>query len=304
MLADHPEICMSQPKELNYFNWHFDKGQHWYERHFAQPERPIRGELSPRYMEDPRVCQRIANSYPSMKLLVVLRDPYQRALSHLAMDVQNAEGGVSRVPLDRWQEYARKDAKYVGRSLYHQLLAPFFRAFPREQITVLYYEDLQSDFRSFLRSLYRSVGADDTHVPAAAQRKTNQSQDYRSVLLFRVLRAASRCCNAIPLTRWAMDMLYRRTFLRERVIELLMVNAGRPRFDFQQVFGADEANQIAADVQQLHSDLGLTLPAAWHLPSATGAPPFAVAETGENRLRAEKGERLPGDYLPSQPLPA
>jgi hypothetical protein len=268
MLDDHPQVCMSQPKELNYFNCNYTKGQAWYERHFARPDLPIRGEISPRYMQDPLVCERIAQSYPSTKLLVILRNPYERALSHVAMDLQNALGGVSRVPLEAWREFAQREGKYVSRSMYHHLLKPFFGTFSQAQIAVLYYEDLQADFRAFLRSLYRSVGADEAHVPVAAESRANQTQDYRSVLLFRILRFASRCCKATPLTRWGMETLYRKTSIRERVLESLMFDAGRPRFDFQQVFGAREVERLAADIERLHSELGLIIPTCWPVSSA------------------------------------
>jgi hypothetical protein len=262
-LDAHPEVGMSQPKELNYFNLNYERGPGWYREQFPRPERRIQGEISPWYMDDPRVCPRLAADCPQVRLLAVLRDPYERALSHLAMEVQNATGGVSRARPADWRRLAASDDKYVRRSLYAAGLRPYFEAFPRERITVLFYEDLKRDAGRFAAALYRAVGADPAFVPPTVGQTTNKTQDYRWPRLFFGLRRVSRACKGWGPTRGVLEAVYRRTRLREQLLDWLMVDAGRPAVQFDDVFSAADAARIAADRCRLASELGLALPATW-----------------------------------------
>lgn len=267
-LDEHPEVCMSQPKELNYFNSHYERGASWYQRHFAQPERRVQGEISPHYMDAPAVCQRIAKDYPAATILVVLRNPYERAMSHLAMDVQNKLGGVSKIPLERWREVCQADEKFIRRSLYHRALSPYFEHFAREQIAVLYYEDLQHDAGAFARRLYEAVGANPDFSPSTTNQVSNKTQDYWSPALFRTMRMISRGLRAFPPTRLGLEVVYRKTRLRENTIEWLMTDADRPRLPFEAVFGVAATRRIAEDRALLVSDLRLQPPPAWSLAKA------------------------------------
>jgi hypothetical protein len=81
----HPEVRGSLTKEVHFFDAHFDKGVEWYSGMFpgsSSKSRIIRGEASPAYIFHPASVRRIAETLPDPRLIVVLRDPVQRALSH------------------------------------------------------------------------------------------------------------------------------------------------------------------------------------------------------------------------------
>ena len=60
ILEDHPDVFVSQPKELDFFTNYFNRGYTWYERHFngAGSAKAI-GEVSPSYFCDPLAPERI-----------------------------------------------------------------------------------------------------------------------------------------------------------------------------------------------------------------------------------------------------
>ena len=267
-LNEHPQVCMGRPKEINYFNYYHDRGEAWYRRHFHRPERAVLGEISPKYMADPRVCDRLAADYPDVRILAVLRNPLDRAVSHVAMDLQNAKGGVSKLPAVAWREQAGRERKYVARSLYYRALKPYFDSFPREQIRVLFFDDLRANPAKFVARLFESAGADPLFLPSPTQSVSNKTQDYRSPLLFKTLRLVSRCGNRLPLVRRGMELIYRRTTLRERVLSRLMVDAGRPNVLFADVFGPRELETITHDVEQLRCQLNVASPSDWRLSRA------------------------------------
>src|SRR5207244_9201435 len=81
----HPDIAMSKTKELNFFveerNW--QRGVAWYEREFSDSA-PVRGEASPHYTAFPRyrgVAGRMARVVPEARLVYLVRDPIDRAIS-------------------------------------------------------------------------------------------------------------------------------------------------------------------------------------------------------------------------------
>ena len=262
MLNEHPAVCMSQPKELNYFNLddQFAQGDAWYRKHFALPT-TCTGEISPLYMDDDRVASRIRETYPDAKLLVMLRNPFDRAISHLFHDASVIYGKVAELTTEELQTLAHKDDKYIRRSSYASALRPFFDAFPKEQIGVYFFADVRLDGLNLAQQLYRFVGVDNSFVPEQFNEKVNDSQDLRPGA--GVVMAASRVAKAFPPTRLAMNWIYRRTTLREKVIRWVMVDKGRPTIGFEDVFSAEDTVRLTEELEQLRDQLPENLPAAW-----------------------------------------
>jgi len=81
----HPEIKGSLTKEVHFFDANYDRGVDWYSGMFPRPSgrsKTILGEASPAYIFHPDGVRRIAETVPDVRLIVILRDPVQRALSH------------------------------------------------------------------------------------------------------------------------------------------------------------------------------------------------------------------------------
>jgi len=67
-------------KELHFFDLNFDKGINWYESHFKYNK--INGEKTPNYMNKKIYIDRIKKHYPNTKIIIILRNPILRAISH------------------------------------------------------------------------------------------------------------------------------------------------------------------------------------------------------------------------------
>src|SRR5687767_9665111 len=84
-LRRHPEVFMSVPKEIRFFdadeNW--AKGVDWYLDHFNNSQNyKARGEFSPSYLSHPVSAERIKSVLGTVKILVSLRNPATRFISH------------------------------------------------------------------------------------------------------------------------------------------------------------------------------------------------------------------------------
>jgi hypothetical protein len=94
-LSQHPDIRLPKRKELHFFDLQYSNGIDWYERLFPRKKiikRQITGEASPFYLFHPLVPERVFNHYPNIRLIVLLRNPVDRAYSHFHMERnRNAE---------------------------------------------------------------------------------------------------------------------------------------------------------------------------------------------------------------------
>lgn len=262
-LNAHPNIEMSQPKELNFFNLQFDKGNDWYQQHFRQSPDCLQGEISPWYMDDENCAERMAAGCPNARLLVMLRDPFERAFSHLLHDAQNTYGGIADLTAEQLRSLASKSDDYVRRSCYSQCLKPFCQHFDHRQIHVEFYDAVKSQPQQTIQRVYRFLRVDADFAPEDCDRAVNKSQDYRSVVLHRMASTVSQTAQAFPVTRDIMNWIHRRTTWREKAIELLMVDSGRPQLSAVEVFSDRQLNQMAEDENQLSALLQIPLPESW-----------------------------------------
>jgi hypothetical protein len=187
----HPEIAMSRPKELDFFvdgelqfgaecafdredlrvegtfdaNW--SKGLGWYERHFS-PEAPVRGEASPSYTAPwyPDVAARMALLLPEAKLVFLVRDPVERAVSNYQH--QHALGRERRT-ID--QALGNVRGPYAVRSLYGLAIELFLERFPRESVLVATQEELRHRRRETVQAVYRFAGVDDSFWSPEVERE-------------------------------------------------------------------------------------------------------------------------------------
>ena len=99
-LKEHPQICMSEKKEVHYFDLNYHKSLQWYESHFKDCQnKKVKtiGEASPFYMYLREVPERIDETLPDVKLIFILRNPVDRAYSHYWHEVKL---GVEYLPFE------------------------------------------------------------------------------------------------------------------------------------------------------------------------------------------------------------
>lgn len=89
-LIQHPKIKSTLLKEVHYFDLNYHKPISWYETFFPlkKNDDSITGEASPYYMFHPLALQRIAKHNPDVKIILLLRDPVKRAISHYYHEVR------------------------------------------------------------------------------------------------------------------------------------------------------------------------------------------------------------------------
>ena len=170
----HPEVSDNTQKEFNFFNkpYNYEKGIEYYFSIFSQhPPNKVKGEFTPSYMLSPQVASLIYKDLPHVKLIACLRNPVDRAYSDYRYNIQ--EGGRFKI-YKSFEETLKKDKDFIERGFYYKQLKPYFDLFPRDNILVVFFEDLKKNPREFIQQIYKFLGLKDLNfVPSLVDRKTS-----------------------------------------------------------------------------------------------------------------------------------
>jgi hypothetical protein len=172
VLASHPRIWVPRRHELHYFDRNFERGEGWYGGFFPRPSERDRyaavGEVTPHYLYDARCAERISAVPSVRKLILLLRDPVDRAWSHywFRVRIENYEGSFEEFLEDR------PEARTWG--LYGRHLQKYLSLFPEENLLVLVYEKVFEDLPEALERLAAFLEVDAGGFSAdVARRRIN-----------------------------------------------------------------------------------------------------------------------------------
>jgi hypothetical protein len=173
-LIARPGVGPAMVKELHYFDKKFNKGLLWYRAHFpssiqkysyqfTHKQAFVTGEASAYYLFHPHVPTRVSMVLPHVKLIVMLRNPVDRAYSQYNFEV---DLGRETLPfeeaLDREGERISREREkmiadegyvsfdysrysYLARGIYVDQLQTWMSLFPKEQFLILKSEDFYAD---------------------------------------------------------------------------------------------------------------------------------------------------------------
>ena len=178
-LSDHPSVYFPYLKEPNYFlfeggcpeftgpgdekiNRLAVKGLDAYRDLYKRaPDGAVRGDASTTYLFDPDVAERIAARRPDAKIVILLRNPIDRAYSafnHLRRD--------GREPLDDFEQALEAEDeraelgweplwRYLAGSMYAAQVEQYLEHFPRGAMYIDFFEHLVVSEEEVLRGLCR-----------------------------------------------------------------------------------------------------------------------------------------------------
>lgn len=182
---------MGNPKEIHFFDQNYERGIDWYLRHFpGSDDSKAVGEATPAYIYFPNVAERIAATLPDVKILVLLRDPVERAYSHywhnksVGRERLDFAEAIASEPqrLARSRDH-RSRYSYLDRGRYGEQLANLLRYLPLEQVLVQTFDEITAEPDTVYRRTCRFLGVSDDYTPPNLGQVTNAFVEYRSPLL-------------------------------------------------------------------------------------------------------------------------
>ena len=171
MLVEHP--CVVRPsfaKGIGYFDLNYGRGERWYRGHFpmraaaarrtGKSGSPMTFESSGYYLYHPLAAQRIGAQLPEVKVVVLVRDPVERAFSahahelargfesepfERAIELEPAriEGEEARLITDpEYVSYNHRHFSYLARGRYAEQIQRYYDALGRERVMIIDAQDL------------------------------------------------------------------------------------------------------------------------------------------------------------------
>lgn len=184
-LGQHPQILKGSRKEVHFFDQYYSYGLDWYLEQFPEcTPGYITGEASPFYMAHPLAAARIAKHCPDIRLIALLRNPADRAISHYHQEVRrkketlplqealDAEESRTRADWDalaagqllvhsRAQQYS-----YRQRGHYAEQLTLYLQQFPRQNIQIYNSEFFFQQPERLLPDVFGFLGVETSFMPA------------------------------------------------------------------------------------------------------------------------------------------
>lgn len=187
-LIQHPNILPSSRKEVHYFDYYHHKGLKWYKSHFPLKEEAdrrakeingtvITGESTPYYFAHPLAAARAKALLPNARLLIMLRNPIERAISSYNNQVRlgieklptfeaavraeatRIEGHEARLKSDpSYSSYEHKYFAYIRRGEYADQLEQWLQHYPIEQFTILQSEKFFADAAPCFKEVINALG--------------------------------------------------------------------------------------------------------------------------------------------------
>lgn len=192
-LEEHPQIFMSPQKEPRFFALEGEKIDfrgpgamtrfryvtdiETYRLLFKNVSNELAiGEASTWYLYIPKAAKGIRHYLPNVKLIVMLRDPVQRAYSNfLGLRREGVE------PLEDFTEamVAEKERMennwsptwhYQQKGFYYNQLKRYFELFEKSQIRIYLYEDLKANSTNVVQDIFGFLSVDDAFVADTSQK--------------------------------------------------------------------------------------------------------------------------------------
>lgn len=183
----HPAITHAATKEVQYFTRYFKRGKLWYRSNFPTNlsrhyfykktnQRLLSGEATPEYIFFPTVPSIMKEILPNVKLIVILRNPIDRAYSHYhhnlrrnreplsfekAIEVEEERCGWERKQLIKNPYFIANSYShysYLARGIYADQLENWFKHYDRKNFLVLTMDDLRKNPQRVLNQVFDFLG--------------------------------------------------------------------------------------------------------------------------------------------------
>lgn len=173
-LSEHPQINTPRAlKEVHFFDNEdaFAAGRPDYGAYESlfrcDAHATVRMEATPIYMYWLPAVARLAEYNPETKLILILRDPVERAISQWEMEFsRGTEPEVFEIAIEREREYLNRGEQhrvrsYIDRGFYGVQIRRLLRYFPREHMLLLKRDELLTEHQKTLRRVYDFLGVEE-----------------------------------------------------------------------------------------------------------------------------------------------
>ena len=190
-ICEHPSVVEAAYDEIGYFDSNYHLGENWYRSMFPTQKimnkiredtgYSITGEDTPFYFWKKEVAERILSDMPETKLIVILRNPVDRAYSNYNLAVrENNEKLTFEEAIDEEMEFLSKNSfrdtvdrfrSYLTKGMYVNQIKPWLDVFSREQLHFLSTEQMKNEPCETLDLVFKFLSVPSYDIKNLQERK-------------------------------------------------------------------------------------------------------------------------------------
>ncbi|WP_163329256.1 sulfotransferase family protein [Desulfurobacterium thermolithotrophum] len=230
-LKQHPEIYLSPIKETNFFAKDIDISKFtddykrtmlidlenyfskekleeipiaivnkysYYEKLFQNvTNEKVIGEISNSYLYSKVAAKEIYKFNPHAKIIMILRNPVDRAYSHYIMNVREGYEVKQNFIEEIYEDFNKKEKGwgvshlYIELGLYYEQVKRYLETFPEENIKIIYYEDYSNDVANTVKNIFEFLNV-NKEVDINFNIKANQGLKPKNQFVNKVLFSIAR----------------------------------------------------------------------------------------------------------------
>lgn len=175
-LNQHQDICMSLIKEPNYFSSEelndqglyykakvISKLESYHKIFLKEKDHQLLGEASVSYLFYQNVPLKIYKYNPNAKIIIILRNPIERAHSHYLMDYRL---GHTKISLDSIlndssvKDHALLYQQYIELGFYYNQVKRYIDVFGHNNVCVMLYDKLKENNEQLTNNILRFLNVD------------------------------------------------------------------------------------------------------------------------------------------------
>lgn len=257
VLIRHPQIFMTEAKDLYFFDRYYDRGLDWYVSQFsaAKPEHTVVGEVCQHYLFSPDAPKRLHDCLPQVRLMVTLREPAARAFSSYLY--QSKHGVVS----GSFRETLEDRESLLNPSRYASHLKRYLQYFDRSAIYVGLFDDLSKDPQGFIDPLLAWLDVEPMTLDEELVKARLPASSARSTALARTIRDTADWARR----RNAAGVVGRikRSPLVHKALYKPMGGSGEPKPTMSAEDAQFVRDRLDCEIAELEELLGLDLRTRW-----------------------------------------
>ena len=187
-LKNHSKICIGSRREIHFFDRNYEKGINWYKNNFLNENKDLLTfECTPDYLHHPHSAKRIKLITPNSKLIILLRNPIERAIPNYKHNISLGKyknyQSIEEI-IDKEEEHIKEEKnimkfnnnyysrkfKYLSlldRGIYHKQLNKYFNEFDKSQIHILFSENLFLNTRKEINKIFKFLNLKCEEVPCS-----------------------------------------------------------------------------------------------------------------------------------------
>ena len=190
-ICEHPSVLSADYDEIGYFDSNYHLGINWYRSMFPTHKHmnevkektgnSITGEDTPFYFWKKEAAERILKDLPNTKIIMIFRNPVDRAYSNYNLGVRykteelsfdNAiDKEIEFLDEHSFRETVDSRRSYVSKGIYENQIRLWFNVFPRKQIHILSTEDMNNNPREELKGIFRFLDIDEYDIKQPQKQK-------------------------------------------------------------------------------------------------------------------------------------